>query len=133
MERLRRIEELFDGALEIPDGETRQAWLEQQCATDAGMLAEARRLLEGHERVIASVPPAADTLPTFGPWQAIRLLGRGGMGIVYLAERADGAFRMSAAVKVVPLALASADIEDPVSAGAAIPGEPGASKDCTAD
>jgi serine/threonine protein kinase/Tfp pilus assembly protein PilF len=34
------------------------------------------------------------------------------MGAVYLAERADGAFRMSAAVKVVPLALASPDIEE---------------------
>src|ERR1700692_2373589 len=34
------------------------------------------------------------------------------MGTVYLAERADGAFRMSAAVKVVPLALASHEIEE---------------------
>ncbi len=41
----------------------------------------------------------------------MKLLGRGGMGTVYLAERADGAFQMSAAVKVVPLALASDEIE----------------------
>ena len=34
------------------------------------------------------------------------------MGVVYLAERSDGAFRMTAAVKVVPLALASLAIEE---------------------
>jgi serine/threonine protein kinase len=51
-------------------------------------------------------------MPRFGAWQSVKLLGRGGMGTVYLAERADGAFHMPAAVKVVPLALASQEIEE---------------------
>ena len=36
-----------------------------------------------------------------GAWQIDRLLGDGGMGRVYLAHRADGAFEMQAALKVL--------------------------------
>ncbi len=36
-----------------------------------------------------------------GPWRVLRELGRGGMGIVLLAERADGQFEQRAAVKLV--------------------------------
>jgi serine/threonine protein kinase len=69
-------------------------------------------LIANDERVRTAVPPVAERLPRFGVWQVLKLLGRGGMGTVYLAERADGAFRMTAAVKVVPLALASPEIEE---------------------
>src|ERR1039457_7311953 len=112
IDRFRRVEVLFDTAVEYPPGPERDAWLLEQCATDLDLLADVRQLLEDHEQVSAAVPPPPEALPQFGPWQATRLLGRGGMGIVYLAERADGAFRMTAAVKVVPLALASPEIEE---------------------
>ncbi len=36
-----------------------------------------------------------------GPWKIERLLGEGGMGRVYLGERADGAFQMQVAIKVL--------------------------------
>lgn len=36
-----------------------------------------------------------------GPWRLIRILGRGGMGAVYLAERADGQFDQKAALKLI--------------------------------
>lgn len=36
-----------------------------------------------------------------GAWRIERAVGRGGMGTVYKAERADGAFEMEAAVKVI--------------------------------
>lgn len=112
LDRFRRSEEIFDATVEYPPGAARDALIKQECAADASLLAEVRRLLEDHERVRAAAPEPAESLPQFGAWRAVRLLGRGGMGTVYLAERADGAFRMSAAVKVVPLALASADIEE---------------------
>ena len=56
----------------------------------------------------AGVDPTAP-LPRAGPWQALRVLGRGGMGIVFLAERTDGAFAQNTALKLLPLDLDSAE------------------------
>jgi TolB-like protein/tetratricopeptide (TPR) repeat protein len=112
IERFRKIEAIFDAVLEYPPGAERDAFLRRQEATGADLSAEVRQLLKEHALVTAAVPAPPETLPRFGPWQAIRLLGRGGMGTVYLAERADGAFQMEVAVKVAPLALASTDIEE---------------------
>lgn len=38
-----------------------------------------------------------------GPWRILNMAGRGGMGIVYEGERADGAFQMRAAIKLIRL------------------------------
>jgi serine/threonine protein kinase/tetratricopeptide (TPR) repeat protein len=46
---------------------------------------------------------------TLGSWKLVELLGQGGMGEVYLAERADGAFVGKAAVKLLPDALLGAN------------------------
>ena len=45
--------------------------------------------------------PAALTLQFVGPYRLLRELGRGGMGIVYLAMRDDGTFRKNVALKVL--------------------------------
>lgn len=114
MEDLRRdferLEHAFYDALELPEGETREAFIAHACATDPRHGEELRALLENHRALRAAAGP--EPLPRFGAWQAVRKLGNGGMGDVYLTERADGAFEMSAAVKVAPLALASPHIEE---------------------
>src|ERR1700691_4996889 len=112
LERFREVEELFYAALEQPPGTHRDTLIRERCGADENLCAEVALLLQDHESIRAAAPASAQRLPRFGAWQAVKLLGRGGMGTVYLAERADGAFQMSAAVKVVPLALASHDIEE---------------------
>jgi len=112
LERFRKVENAFHRALERPEGEDRDTLIRESCGCDETLLAEVALLLANDQRVRAAVPPAPERLPRFGVWQSLKLLGRGGMGTVYLAERADGAFRMTAAVKVVPLALVSPAIEE---------------------
>jgi len=111
-ERFHEVEEIFYAALELPPGAERDALIHEQCGADEGLSARVALLLEHCERIRAVAPAPARPLPRFGAWQAVKMLGRGGMGTVYLAERADGAFQMSAAVKVVPMALASHEIEE---------------------
>jgi serine/threonine protein kinase/Tfp pilus assembly protein PilF len=112
LERFREVEEIFYAAIERPPGVERDTLIEELCAANENLRADVTLLIEGHERIRAAAPSPSLRLPRFGAWQAVKLLGRGGMGTVYLAERADGAFRMSAAVKVVPLAMASHEIEE---------------------
>lgn len=45
----------------------------------------------------------------FGAFRMVRELGRGGMGVVYLAERCDGHFEQMVAVKLLPTMLASSE------------------------
>src|SRR5437764_13415456 len=42
-----------------------------------------------------------------GPYQIIREIGGGGMGTVYLAERADGQYRQRVAIKLIKTGLSS--------------------------
>ncbi len=45
---------------------------------------------------LSSVPPES-----IGAYKIVRELGRGGMGVVYLGERADGEFRKQVAIKLI--------------------------------
>lgn len=110
--QFQHLEEKFYAALDLEEGPSRDGYLTQVTAEDPQIGEQLRSLLDNRRRVQAASSPVPEWLPRFGAWQAIRLLGRGGMGSVYLAERADGAFQMLAAVKVVPLALASEEIEE---------------------
>jgi serine/threonine-protein kinase len=56
------------------------------------------------ERAVEGGAQRLSTLPTglrLGPWKVLREIGAGGMGTVFLGERADGAFAQQVAIKVL--------------------------------
>ena len=110
MDRQRRaaIEDLFEAALERTP-EERDGWLEGACGEDRALLADVRALLGAHERAEEAFAQA-ERSSRMGPYRLIREIGRGGMGVVYLAERADGQYRRRVAIKV----LQHATHEDPL-------------------
>ncbi len=104
------VEELFLAAADLPEAE-RDAFLEARCS-DPSILAEVRSLLEhdagGNTRLRESVGALAGSTTgprRFGPYRATSMLGVGGMGAVYLAERDDGELTQQAAIKVAQISL----------------------------
>jgi len=59
-------------------------------------------LHEAEAAAAAEVAAPNGEMPTFGAYRVRRELGSGGMGTVYLAERADDQFRKDVALKVLP-------------------------------
>ncbi|MDQ3041843.1 MAG: serine/threonine protein kinase, partial [Acidobacteriota bacterium] len=116
-----KIEEIFDEAAELPRAE-REDFLNEVCDGDADLRREVEALLAADEQsndFIESPIIASNTLagllpeniedsvaPHFlgkrvGAYELVRELGRGGMGAVFLARRADAEFRKEVAVKLV--------------------------------
>ncbi len=106
-QHLRHIQELFEEALSYPAGERRDLFLEGLCSQDANAAEEVCRLLRHYDSVESSLSPP---MPKFGAYQAVRLLGRGGMGAVYLAHRIDGEFHHRVAIKIIGLHLEAAEM-----------------------
>ncbi|MEZ5293530.1 MAG: serine/threonine-protein kinase [Vicinamibacterales bacterium] len=113
-ERWTRVTELFDRACQIPV-EARLAWVRGH-AEDPALAAEVEAMLASYEtdpEYLESPATAgagledaaADTLlgQRLGPYRLTRQVGRGGMGVVYEAERDDDAFDRRVAVKVLPV------------------------------
>jgi serine/threonine protein kinase len=108
-----RLEQLFDQALELSAHE-RELFLRAECGDDTQLFERLRSLLAAHdseeEVSDARSKSAAEALPLhrrLGPYEVESLLGRGGMGAVYLAHRADGQYEKKVAIKIVDLPLAT--------------------------
>ncbi|MFN7939264.1 MAG: serine/threonine-protein kinase [Bryobacteraceae bacterium] len=111
-----RIQNLFLEASDLPKAE-RERLLEREASDDPEVRKAVESLLFASDQMggfltqalgeaaVAAVKTAEGKAPQagdrFGAYEWKRALGEGGMGSVFLAERADGAYRKQVAIKVV--------------------------------
>jgi serine/threonine-protein kinase len=109
---------LLRAVLDLPEA-ARAAFLARLSAEDAAMLEhlldlDARddlpldRAIERAGAVLVPLDEAAGVKPRYGAWCPLDKLGQGGMGSVWLAERADGGFAQRAALKLLRMGTDSA-------------------------
>jgi eukaryotic-like serine/threonine-protein kinase len=109
-----RVEKLFPLAVDLGAAE-RARFLDRECGAEPRVRAELEAMLEAAgtadpllDRPVPLTTPGGakqeerlETGMRLGSWKIRSLIGHGGMGEVYLAERADGAFAMAAAIKLL--------------------------------
>jgi serine/threonine protein kinase/TolB-like protein/Tfp pilus assembly protein PilF len=121
--RWAELEALFHEALGLDPGE-RRAFLGNACAADPELRRRVESLLSANaeaggfledrglwptlgSNAESAAEPSAVPPERVGAYRIVRELGRGGMGIVYLAERADDEFSRQAAVKIAECGIRS--------------------------
>ncbi|MBA2645394.1 MAG: serine/threonine protein kinase, partial [Pyrinomonadaceae bacterium] len=124
-EHWKQVEEIFSEAVDLPAGAERASFIAEQCGADAELRAEVEKLLSADEeagefiagpafdmrrvtsieRLAAAVAATELDAPMvgrrIGSYRMVREIGRGGMGAVYLAVRADDEYRKRVAIKLV--------------------------------
>jgi len=109
-----KIKQIFSEALEM-DVSERECFVKQACGDDWELMKEVISLLDAHEN-----PGPLDKSPkelreslfdwletesykhkAIGNYKIIKVLGRGGMGSVFLAERSDGQYDQRVALKLL--------------------------------
>src|SRR5262245_49886870 len=114
-EQWRKIRNLFEEALDL-EPSARAEFLSSKSCGDEQIHAQVAQMLRDHDEaadflerplgINASAVVLADesrqaTGRMIGPYRIVREIGRGGMSVVYLAERADDVYRGQVAVKLV--------------------------------
>ncbi|MBK9169529.1 MAG: protein kinase [Bryobacterales bacterium] len=111
-ERFQQVDEIFQQAADLPAGE-QASFLDRACSGDTALRQEVEELLaadrSGQGFVAGAVRQAVQDWDhsevsegqRVGPYRIQRVIGRGGMGTVYLASRADDTFEKSVAIKIV--------------------------------
>ena len=111
-DRLRRSLEIAGEAYDLPEAD-RAAFVAEACGDDTALRLAVDDLLAFDERSHSLLdggvgelfaPPDVDAV---GGYRVTEELGRGGMGVVYAAERVDGTFEKSVALKLVQASRAS--------------------------
>ena len=127
-ERWRRIEATLTAALSVATGQ-REAVLDRLCAGEDDLRREVESLLAAHRRpepflsasagdfavpYLAELPdeaaPGDRPGTVIGRYRLLEEIGRGGMGAVWLAERADGQFEHRVALKLIKRGMDSDEI-----------------------
>ncbi|MCC6330093.1 MAG: protein kinase [Acidobacteria bacterium] len=129
-ERWQKIEAVFQAAVDLPKHE-RSSFVSAECGTDTELRLEIERLLASDESADEFIESPVWTDSSFlntnakkeisdsvensfngeerdnylgrmiGAYRLTAEVGRGGMGAVYLAERADGEFQQRVAIKLI--------------------------------
>lgn len=110
-ERWHQIDDLLSAALER-EAEQRAAFLAKECAGDEELKRQVELLLRehGHLGTFLEDTPVGTGLGDasgsitglrIGSYRLLDKIGQGGMGSVYLAERADGEYRKRVALKII--------------------------------
>lgn len=117
--RWERIQAVFHAVL-AAEPARRNELLDSRCGDDAALRREVRELLNAEQGADgfldsfarrAGLPfvdaPKGPSLEgrRFGAYRLLRLIGQGGMGVVYLAQRDDRQFEKEVAVKLLPVGL----------------------------
>ena len=110
-DRWTRIKALFAQAADLAPDE-RAAFLDDACRTDGVADPDLRAAVEAmlaqddEPSLVDSFGATARPAPAAGPWRLVEKVGEGGMGEVWRAQRDDGAYEQTAAVKLVRPGLA---------------------------
>ena len=119
-DRLQLLLTIVEKALSLQPDE-RPGYIKKACGEDATLRTEVYEMLKSTdasesfwedwrgwnerqmEGILGNAGSDSHTLSgvKIGPWRLLKPLGEGGMGIVYLAERADGSYHQKAALKLL--------------------------------
>jgi tetratricopeptide (TPR) repeat protein len=120
-----RVKELFIAALDLPDPQARQAFLDRECGADSELRRRLEVLLRAHDdpasaldRPLAAEGPATTAhhrqgegvgTVLAGRYKLLEQIGEGGMGTVWVAEQTQPV-RRKVALKLIKAGLSSSTV-----------------------